>query len=154
MTKQGKFIVFEGLNGCGKGIAVNYAKEYFNTKKVYDIREHMRKRHDLPEPEELEQHDVILSAEPTHSWVGAAIRQEMFYDNGRDYTGHNMLSAYSLDRLLLYKRVLVPFRKKGGIIIQERTFSTTLIQQPVQKHEPVDIDTIVDHPNHRFVLKN
>ncbi|MBN1331351.1 hypothetical protein JW978_00495 [Candidatus Dojkabacteria bacterium] len=154
MPVRGKFIVFEGLNGCGKGVAVNYAKEYFNKNEVYDLRDHMRKYNNLPEASDLKKYKVILSAEPTHSWVGAAIRQEMFYDNGRDYTGENMLSAYSLDRLILYKRVLVPFRELGGIVIQERTISTTLIQQPVQEHKPVDIDTIINHPNHEYILKN
>lgn len=154
MKSKGRFIVFEGLNGCGKGVAVNYAKKYFEKKDVFDLRDYMRSEHKLPEAEEVEKYKIILSAEPTHSWIGAAIRQEMFYDNGRDYTGYNMLSAYSLDRLILYKRLLVPLRAEGKIIIQERTITTTVIQQPVHKNKPVDTDTIMEHPNHRYILEN
>jgi thymidylate kinase len=154
-AKKGRFIVFEGINGCGKGIVVDEFGKYFEEKglKVFDLREYNKKYGDFPQPETIKDYDVILSAEPTHAWVGAAIRKELFYINGRDYSPEEMLAAYALDRDLLFKRVLIPMKKMGKIIVQERTVSTTVTIQGLSGNG-VTLKMIADHPCHKYVMKN
>lgn len=153
--KTGRFIVFEGINGGGKGIVVDEFGKYFESQglKVFDLREYNKVHGDFPQPETIAHYDVILSAEPTHAWVGKAIRAEMFYDNGRDYDYDEMLSAYALDRDILYKRIIVPLRKMGKIIVQERTLSSTVAMQALCPGG-VTLDELAAHPCHRYVLQN
>jgi thymidylate kinase len=152
---SGRFLVFEGINGCGKGIVVDEFGRYFESKglKIFDLREFNKIHGDFPQPETIADYDVILSAEPTHAWVGKAIRAEMFYDNGRDYEYDEMLSAYALDRDILYKRIIVPLRKMGKIIIQERTLSSTVAMQALCPGG-VSLEELATHPCHRYVLQN
>jgi len=155
LKEKGRFIVFEGINGCGKGIVVDEFGKYFEEKglKVFDFREYNKKHHDFPQPETIKNYDVILSAEPTHAWVGEAIRKELFYLNNRNYSPQEMLTAYALDRDILYRRILVPMRKMGKIIIQERTISTTVTIQGLSGNG-ITLNDIATHPCHLYVMKN
>jgi dTMP kinase len=154
-AKKGRFIVFEGINGCGKGIIVDEFGKYFEEKglKVFDFRAYNKEHHDFPQPSTLKDYDVILSAEPTHAWVGEAIRKELFYLNNRDYSPEEMLAAYALDRDILYRRIIVPMRKMGKLIIQERTISSTVTIQGLSKNG-ITLDAIANHACHLYVMKN
>lgn len=136
-------------------MVVDSIKEYLKKKekKVFDLREFMLEKHYIPEAEEINEYDYLMSCEPTNCWVGEAIRKEMFYMNGRDYSENLMLKAFSLDRLLLFKRLIVPFLERGGNVFQERSISTTLIQQPV--HDPrITISRILKESGHDYILQH
>jgi thymidylate kinase len=152
---RGKFIVFEGINGSGKGTCAQYISQYLQQTglKLFDTTHFEKEHFAFPELTDFEHFDFIYSAEPTYAWVGAALRKEAFYDNGRDYSPQTMLNAYALDRYFHYRRVIVPALEHGLHVIQERSFGTSLAFQPTGKNG-VSFSDIVNHPDHEFVMKN
>jgi len=125
------FVIVDGIDGSGKGTIVNALAEARGAQgaRVFDLREFAKREHRLPEPEELAGFDVIISAEPTHTWVGQTIRDEIIRDNGRDYGALRTAEAFALDRLILYRRVLLPARARGLDIIQERSVTSSIVYQ-------------------------
>ncbi|MFA6553244.1 MAG: hypothetical protein WCT27_02355 [Patescibacteria group bacterium] len=132
--KKGRLVIFDGIDGSGKGTLVNILADWAEQRrlKVFDMREYGRTYHSMPEPEEIKKYDVLLSAEPTFSLVGQAIREEIVRHNGRDYTAMETAQAYALDRLILYRRVIIPALRMGKIIFQERGLTTSVCYQPIQ----------------------
>jgi len=151
---KGKLIVVDGIDGSGKGTVVEYYKKYFlkKRKKILDLKDYWRKKHSLPEPRDLEKYEVIISAEPTFSLIGLAIRDEIVRHNERTYSALATAQAFSLDRFILYQRVIIPCLKEGKIIVQERGVSTSLVYQPVQK-ESLSLRKILDLEGNKLALK-
>ena len=125
---KGRFIIIDGPDGSGKtnimyGLAAYLRKQ---GKKVFDLKDYWRHSRSLPEPEDLYMYDVVLSAEPTFSLVGGAIRDELIRTNKRYYSTLAIATAFSLDRLILYKRIIIPLLEKGKTVIQDRSFTTCI----------------------------
>lgn len=152
---QGKFLMVDGLDGSGKGVIVNAIKSHLIGKgmKVFDLRQFCKKNNYIPELDEIEEYDVIASAEPSHCLVGKAIREEIIKNNNREYSGRTAAYAFSIDREILYRKLIIPARKAGKIILQERGISTSLVYQPIQK-EKISLKEIIDLPGNRLSLKN
>lgn len=129
----GKFIIIDGIDGCGKSTILDFWVEHLKNqgKKIFVLKDYWKEHQKHPMPEELSDYDVIVSAEPTYVWTGAAIRGELIR-NGTDYSVRAIADAYALDRMVLYKRVLIPLREQGKIILQDRGVSTSLCYQSVQ----------------------
>lgn len=125
--------MIDGIDGSGKSTIVESWKKYFEQKgkKVFDLRDFWKDNIDHPTPDDLMQYDIIFSGEPTHVWFGRAIRKEIIKTDS-DYSALATANAYALDRLVLYKRLLLPLLKAGKTIIQDRGVSTSLCYQPVQ----------------------
>jgi dTMP kinase len=151
----GFFLMVDGLDGAGKGVVIDSLKQMFSDqkKKVLDLRSYCKEHHDIPEFPEVAHFDVICSAEPTFSMVGRAIREELVRNNGRKYSGLSTAHAFSLDREILYKKLLMPARANGKIIIQERGVITSVVYQPIQL-EKMNLKEIVNLPGNRLALKN
>lgn len=130
---QGKFIIIDGIDGCGKSTILEFWIESLraHNKKVFCLKDYWKEHGKHPLPEELTDYDVIVSAEPTYVWAGAGIRQELIR-NGTNYSARTIAEAYALDRLILYTRLLVPLRTQGKLILQDRSVSTSLCYQSVQ----------------------
>lgn len=152
--KKGKLVIFDGIDGSGKGTLVNVLADWARRRrlKVLDMREYGRKYHSMPEPEEIKKYDVLLSAEPTFSLVGQAIREEIVRHNGRDYTAMETAQAYALDRLILYRRVIVPALKLGKIIFQERGLTTSVCYQPIQA-DPISVRQILQLSGNQLAMR-
>ena len=149
------FVIVDGIDGSGKGTVVNALAEARRAEgaRVFDLREFAKQEHRLPEPEELNGYDVIVSAEPTHTWVGQTIRDEMVRDNNRNYSALATAAAFALDRLILYRRVLLPARARGLDIIQERSVTSSIVYQPIQA-EPISLDDLLAIEGNAFTLVN
>jgi len=149
------FIVVGGIDGCGKGTIINTWAEILalHGKKIFDLREFTRKNGKLPEYEDIKSFDVILSNEMTYAWVGAALRGEITQNNGRDYSALSVAQAYALDREILFRRIIVPAMKDGKIILQERTFESSIVYQPLQD-ESITVEEIMAIPGNKFALQN
>jgi len=152
---DGKFLMVDGLDGAGKGVVIDALKEYFESRdlKILDLREYWKEQNTIPEVEEISEYDVICSAEPTFSMVGKVLREEIIRDNQRKYSGLSTAHAFALDREVLYRKLLIPARKLGKIIIQERGVVTSIVYQPIQL-ERLNLKDVINLPGNRLALKN
>jgi len=152
---KGYFIMVDGLDGSGKGTAVSALRDYFESegKKIFDLREYWKQTNDIPEIDDVRDYDVICSAEPTFSMVGKVIREEIVRSNNRKYSGMTTAQAFGLDREILYKKLLLPAKKEGKIILQERGITTSLVYQPVQ-NEKIQLKEIINIHGNRLAIKN
>ncbi|MBN2454216.1 hypothetical protein JXB11_01585 [Candidatus Woesearchaeota archaeon] len=150
---KGKFVMVDGLDGSGKGVMVDALAEWSGEsgKKVLDLRKYCSEKGTFPEPGELAGYEVIVSAEPTFALVGKAIREELVRADGRKYTAMTLAHAFSLDREILYKRVLVPAIQAGITIFQERGVISSLVYQPVQ--ERIQLSELLRLPGNRLALQ-
>ncbi len=165
---QGRFVVVDGLDGIGKGVALEAMKGYREGKgsRVLDLHEFWKNRgvhpdFDCCDPADpsylrLDDFDVMISAEPTFVGVGKYIRGEVTAKNGRDYSARATADMYALDRLILYKRVVLPALGSGIDIVQSRSVSTSLVYQSMQKlaegEEPLTMEEIMAIEGNSFAL--
>ncbi len=151
---QGFFVMVDGLDGSGKGITVSAILEHLDKsdKKILDLRKYWKEENRIPEIEEIEEYDVIASAEPTFSMVGKVIREEIVRNNKRQYSGLSTAHAFSLDREILYKKLIIPAIEAGKIVVQERGVISSIVYQPVQL-EKINLKNIIDLPGNRLALK-
>ena len=155
-SRTGKLVMVDGLDGSGKGVIVDGLRKWAEEKRlrVFDLREHCKKHMDLPEIDDLQGYDVILSAEPTYSHMGRVIREELIKNSDdRKYSGLITAHAFSLDRKILYKKVIIPALKKGMHVFQERGVVTSLVYQPMQM-EKLTIGEILSLPGNKFTLEH
>jgi len=155
MAGKGFFIIIDGLDGSGKSLIVNGIAEHLKAqgKKVFELKEFWKTSHLLPEPGELNEYDVIISAEPTYSMVGVAIREEIIRNNDRTYSALATATAFSLDRLVLYKRLVIPLLEKGKTIIQDRSVTTSIVYQPIQA-EPLSLGKVLGLEGNKLALEH
>ena len=97
-------------------------------------------------------YDIIVNAEPTYSYLGIAIRDEIVKDNQRKYSGLTTAHAFALDREILYRKVLIPALEAGKTIIQERGVVSSFVYQPIQL-ERMNLQDIMNIPGNRLALK-
>lgn len=155
---KGLFVMVDGLDLSGKGTALDALREWAQQRgrSVFDLREYSKRTHNLPQPDEVEGYDVILSAEPTYAWAGRAIRDEIAAKNSRHYSARETAEAFSNDRVVLYKRIIVPMLAMGKIIFQERGNATSFAYQPLQaklKNETLELEEIMSLAGNKFTLK-
>jgi len=163
MPAYPQFIMFDGIDGSGKTTLVKFfcetiAKE--KNLKVFNLPETCKSTGELPLPWTPIK-EVIFSAEPTQVWVGAVIRKELI-SNDANYDRRTVAAAYAMDRLILYRRFLIPMLERNAIIIQDRGLSTSMVYQPIMK-DGVRLEEIIsyggnnlafDHtPGHLVIVK-
>ena len=156
---QSFFVVFDGIDGAGKGVAVKAAIEYFKEQKIkrlLDLDEYWQKNHGHPQTKEkyskktdkltddyinLEDIDIIQASEPTYTGIGNAIRNSIIKNKG-EYSARFTAEMYAADRNVLYTQLLIPALNAGKIWVQSRGFSTSIIYQQIQAQELKEAITI------------
>ncbi len=151
---HGKFVMVDGLDASGKGTIVRSLGEWATSKgmKVLYFNEFCKEFHRFPETEEIMEYDVLVTDEPTYSYVGQAIREELIKDNGREYSAMTIAQAFALDREILYKRLIIPALKAGKIIFQERGVVSSAVYQPA--HGKIPLSEIINLPGNRLALQH
>lgn len=151
---KGKLIVVDGIDGCGKSSLIHGLVEHLKSqgKKVFSTGEYCKTHDSLPESADLMQYDVVVVAEPTRVWVGKAIRDEITKSQMRKYSAIETATAFSLDRAVLYRRVIIPLLEKGKIVISDRSVTTSLIYQPIQA-EKIKLSQVLGLYGNRLALK-
>ncbi len=131
--KKSPFAILDGIDGSGKSTVLQIFRQELEAggQKTLNLTEISRQTAAIPKFEELAPADVIFSDEPTATWVGAAIRNEIIKE-GSKYDAMETAQAFSLDRSILYNRVIIPALEAGKTIIQGRGFTTSLVFQPMQ----------------------
>ena len=154
-----KLIFIEGIDGCGKGEIIKAFKEISEIENIksFDLKSFIKKDKDFPEYEKIKEYGLIVSGEPTYSWIGRAIREEMIKDNKRKYSALAVAQAYSLDRKILYKRLLIKALEQGKIVIQDRSVVSSITYQPLQSQlqgEELPLDTVINLPGNKLAIED
>lgn len=151
---KNRFVMVDGLDGSGKGTIVDGLAEWAEKKamKTLDIRSYCSEKNDFPSEAELNDAEVIISCEPSFCYVGKAIRDELVRANGRQYSAWSLAQAFSLDREILYRRVIIPAMKAGKYVFQERGLTSSLVYQPVQEH--IQLSELLRLPGNKLAMQN
>lgn len=126
------FIMLDGIDGSGKSTIIETWKTYLQKEgnPLFDLRTYWGENGRHPEVRELQSYDFIFSAEPTTVGVGQVVRNELIAVKN-DYSLEAQAQGYSLDRLVLYTKLLIPALTDGRCVIQDRGVSTSLCYQAV-----------------------
>ena len=126
----GTFIMFDGIAGSGKSTLLQALKESFITsgKRVFDIQDWNAQHQSPPHINDILEYDVYMLAEPTKTWIGSAIRQEIAF-HPEYYSARTQAEVFALDRMMQYRRVVIPALRLGKTIIQDRGVTTSLVYQ-------------------------
>jgi dTMP kinase len=156
---RGKFILIEGIEGSGKTTVADIVLEYFEQKglKKLDIKEFWLKNHRYPRFREIKNFDLFYTREPTKVGVGSIIREEILSSLESKYTTIETASFFAVDRLVLYRKLLIPLIKAGKIIVQERGIITGLATQLVQAKRSGEKFSVTDFlklPGNRLALED
>ena len=122
--------MLDGIEGGGKSTIVEAWKKYLTEQNlsVFDLKKYLADNGRYPNYEEVQPYNFIFSAEPTFTGIGKVIREELI-KNGTNYPEEAIAHAYSLDRLILYTKILIPALKDKKHIIEDRGVSTSFCYQ-------------------------
>ncbi|PIQ67447.1 hypothetical protein COY25_01935 [Candidatus Uhrbacteria bacterium CG_4_10_14_0_2_um_filter_41_7] len=149
---NGKFIVIDGSTGSGKSTIIRAVKDWAKDSglRYFDLADWCLNHDAPPEFSDIEEFDLLFTFEPTKNWIGSAIRYEMSQTEN-PYTGLELAQAFSLDRLIMYKRLIIPALKAGKVIIQDRSVTSSIAIQPVLPGGPT-LDEIMNLPGNIFAI--
>lgn len=130
MNLQPLFTVIEGIDGSGKGTVIEYMGNWVKKQgmKLFDLPSYEKTHHKKPDPSELEGFHSLFSAEPTFCGIGEKIRTKSITTDNHS-SPQEIAEAFAKDRDELYKKIIIPQRKKM-LIIQDRSFVSSLVYQP------------------------
>ncbi|MBS3127965.1 deoxynucleoside kinase [Candidatus Woesearchaeota archaeon] len=146
---MGFFVMIDGLDGSGKGTALDALKQWAaKKKKVLDLREYGKK--DQGYPKSIAEYDVIISAEPTYVGYGKKIREELIQKN-KKHSAQEIAEAFAKDREALYTKIIIPALQQGKWVFQERGIVTSLVYQPAQG---VSLEKVKALPGNKLTLEH
>ena len=120
---KGKFIVFEGIDGCGKTTQIN---EIFNW---------------LPHSKLISNnYSIIKTREPGGSLLGEKLRELILSKNKDNVpTSLTELLLYAADRAEHVTKIISPALKKGDWVLSDRFSGSTLAYQGYGRNIDIDI---------------
>ncbi len=153
MPAKGFHVIIDGIDGSGKSTIRDALRDFFSAggKRVLDVPAVWRERGDYPTAEDIAAAEVICTAEPSTIWVGQAIRTEIIR-TGSVYGNRSTAQAFGLDREIHYRRVVIPARAAGKIIIQDRGVSSSIAYQA--DREGVSREEVLAIPGNALALEH
>ncbi len=123
------FLTIDGIDGSGKGVITDTLLSLLTAqgKKIVDLRTFMRESHSYATEDDFKDADVVVTTEPGYAWIGAAIREELAKNPA--YAPETVAAAFSIDREIHYRRVVLPALAAGKTVISERGVSSSLAYQ-------------------------
>ena len=149
---HGRFIIIDGIAGSGKTTVIQAMFESIQARGLRCFRLQDWSQDHPPTFEEIPDFDVYFTIEPTRQWIGAAIRKEMSQTE-HPYSGEELAYAFSLDRGLMYRRLILPALAAGKIIVQDRGVSTSLVYQPIMPGG-LPRETVANLPGNKLALEH
>lgn len=148
--KPGVFIVIDGIAGSGKSTILADWKSWATERslKTFDLLAWTQAHSAPPTLEDVGDAEILFTFEPTKQWVGSAIRQEMSH---RGYTGIELAHAFALDRLIQYRRLILPARAAGKVVIQDRSVTSSIAYQPIMPGGPA-LEDLLTLPGNALAL--
>lgn len=116
--KKGMFIVIEGADGTGKSTHAKLLGDYLKGKGL----------------------EVVNTAEPTHSFIGQAIR--MILSGKIEVSPTTLALLFTADRAEHVEKTIKPALDEGKVVISERYFYSTIAYQSIQGVNPQWISQI------------
>lgn len=149
-----KFVVVDGLTGSGKSTILRAIKQWSLAcgHKIFDLEEWSKTHPEPPTFDQIKDFDVYFTFEPTKTWIGSAIRYEMSRTD-EPYNGLELAHAFSLDRLVHYKRLVLPALRAGKTVIQDRSVSTSIVYQPAMAGGPT-LEELLKLPGNALALEH
>jgi dTMP kinase len=147
------FIMLDGIDGSGKSTVLNAWKDELSSggNAIFDLKNYWQTTGRYPELSELKSYDFIFSCEPTYTGVGQVIRDELVRHDG--YPPQAVAEAFSLDRLVLYTKIIIPLLKENKCVIQDRGVSSSLAYQSMQSDE-LTFDKLAQLPGNKLALEH
>ncbi|MBD1923875.1 dTMP kinase [Microcoleus sp. FACHB-831] len=110
---QGKLIVFEGVEGCGKTTQIQRSRDWL-LARMTEIQPDV---------------SIVVTREPGGTELGVGLRQLLLEERGQPMFERAELLLYAADRAQHVEQVLKPTLAKGGIVLCDRyTYSTIAYQ--------------------------
>lgn len=124
--------MLDGIDGSGKSTIIKTWQDYLHSSKnnFFDLTKYFKKNNKYPKIEEMKSYKFIISSEPTYVDTGKILREDLLKNNN-NYPAETLAEAFSLDRQILYQKIIIPCLKDKKHIIQDRGISTTLAYQPL-----------------------
>jgi len=110
---KGTLIVFDGVDGSGKGTMVREAHQFLLQKGV------------LPE-------NILLTAEPTRGYFGKKVRELLDSQINPNLNAQQFLDLYLADRKEHVEKEIIPALAAGKIILCDRYKYSTFVYQQLQ----------------------
>ncbi|MCH2538758.1 MAG: dTMP kinase [Anaerolineales bacterium] len=101
------FVTLEGTEGSGK------------TTQCQMLRQHLVEKG----------HDVLLTREPGGTKIGQQVREVLFDQRNHDMTPEAEFLLFSASRAQLVRDVIKPHLTKGGVVVCDRYFDSSLAYQ-------------------------
>lgn len=123
------FAIFDGIDGSGKATLVNWTADMFvqHRKTVVDLRKIMTEEKRFPSPKDWMCVDVVITTEPTYTHAGAALREYLLKNPA--YNPLTVAHAFSVDREMHYREIILPALAEGKHILSERGVTSSLAYQ-------------------------
>lgn len=120
----------DGIDGSGKSSIIEAWENHLlaQGKTVFDLNHYCREKKSFPTLDQMRASKFIFSCEPTRVGIGRVLREELTSQNN-NYANEAIAQAFSLDRLILYKKFIIPLLEDGHLVITDRGVSTSLAYQ-------------------------
>lgn len=102
----GLYIVFDGIIGCGK------------SEQIRQLKEHL--------PLDFPEQEFVFTYEPGGTPDTEELRNKLKYS---EMTPEEEMHLFAKSRSITIPKVIVPVLKRGGVIISDRSFTTSLAYQ-------------------------
>ncbi len=108
--QKGKFITFEGNDGCGKSTHIRLLEEYLKSKG----------------------YEILVTREPGATEAGKIIRDLLLNKNYKDImTPEAELFLYEADRAIHTNSVILPALNEGKVVLSDRYYDSTTAYQGI-----------------------
>ena len=114
---NGLFITFEGPEGAGK------------TTQIRLLEERLKEQ----------EYDVLTTREPGGTQLGEKLRTMLMEFQDEDITAEAELMMFSASRIQHVKRVILPFLKRGGVVLCDRFVDSTVAYQGYARRLDMDV---------------
>jgi dTMP kinase len=103
---QGLYVVFDGIIGCGK------------SAQIGELKRHL--------PLDFPNNDIVFTNEPGGNVEADKLRQRLKYEQ---MSGEEEMRLFAQSRAITIPEVVVPVLERGGVVISDRSFTTSLAYQ-------------------------
>ncbi len=141
----------DGIAGSGKSTVLRAIETWAEQCHHRVFRLSQWKEDAPPNFEDVRDHDVFFTYEPSRTWIGRAIRYELSRED-QPYSGEELAHAFALDRQLMYRRLIIPALEAGKTIIQDRGVSTSLVYQPIMPGG-LPLESIMALPGNKLAMQ-